>query len=247
VSDAAQADAVVAAQLARGVTFIKLYENLPLATYDALILSASARGARIAGHVSAFVDVRHAMESQDSIEHLNGYERAVSLVPNAVANDIGAWQNVDRTRYRALAELSATKGVWNCPTLYVYAVLSNRSTSVIENRRAFVRELHDAGARLVAGTDAGYLVPAGSALLEELRELVASGLTNYEALSAATRDAAEFLHLGDEIGTIEKGKRADLLLLADSPLEDLDALRSPIQVILAGDPLFDGRRRSANH
>jgi imidazolonepropionase-like amidohydrolase len=111
-------------------------------------------------------------------------------MPDAVHNDIGAWQNVDRSRYAALAQLSAASGVWNVPTLYVYGVISDFNAAILENRRAFVRALHDAGARILAGTDAGYLVPAGASLHEELRELAASGLTPYETLAAATRDAA---------------------------------------------------------
>lgn len=240
---AADADARVAAQLARGCRWVKLYENLPLGTYDAIVRAARLRGAKIAGHVAAQIDLRHAMDSQDSIEHLSGYERAVSLVPNAASMDIGAWQTVDRARYAALAEQTVQSGVWNCPTLYVYAVLSNFSTAIIDNRRAFVRELHDHGARLLAGTDAGYLVPAGASLHEELRELFASGLSPFEALSAATRDAGVFLE--EDAGTIEPGKRADLLLLAADPLQSLDALRNPLTVIVRGEaPPAAARRRA---
>lgn len=246
ISRAADADARVAAQLARGCRFVKLYENLPLDVYDALVAAARARGARIAGHVSVFVDVRHAMESQDSIEHLNGYERVVSRLPDAASNDIGAWQSVDSSRYAALAEETARSGVWNCPTLYVYAVLSNFAPAIIDNRRAFIRELHARGAHLLAGTDAGYLVPAGSSLIEELDELVASGLTPYEALATATRDAAQFLE--EDAGTIEAGKRADLILLDANPLQSVEALRRPAMVIVRGEapPPAPARRRAAH-
>jgi imidazolonepropionase-like amidohydrolase len=237
ITSASQADAIVAAQLARGVVFVKLYENLSLAMYDALVHAARARGARIAGHVSAQVDVRHAIESQDSIEHLSGYERALSAS--------GAWETADRSRYAELARISAEKGVWNCPTLYVYSVLFY-SAALVENRRAFVRELHAQGAHLLAGTDAGYYFPGGASLLEELRELVASGLTPYEALTAATRDAAQFLGI-DEIGTIEAGKRADLILLDANPLDGVDALVRPVEVFVRGVPVMPIRRRAAQN
>lgn len=243
IEKASDADAVVTTQLGRGCVWVKLYENLPLDVYDALIHAARAHGARIAGHVSVFVDVHHAIDSQDSIEHLNGYERVVSLIPNAAASDIGAWQVVDRTKYAALAQYTADHAVWNCPTLYVYAVLSNFSSQIIANRRAFIAELHARGARLVAGTDAGYLVPAGSSLIEELRELEASGLSRYETLKAATADAAVFLGLSDT-GTIEVGKRADLVLLRGNPLDAIEALRDPALVIAAGQPIVHPRRRA---
>jgi imidazolonepropionase-like amidohydrolase len=89
-------------------------------------------------------------------------------------------------------------------------------------RMKIVRALHDAGARLLAGTDfAGFFLVPGYSLHEELQDLVAAGLTPYEALRAATADAAEFLNKANEFGTVGAGKRADLLLLTANPLEDV--------------------------
>ena len=247
ISSASQADSVVASQLQRGATFIKLYENLPVPVFDALIAAARSRGAKIAGHVSSLVDVHHAMRTLDSIEHLNGYERVVSLIANPEANDIGAWTSVDRSRYEALARESAETGIWNCPTLYVYAVLSNYDQRIIDNRRAFIRAMHDAGARLLAGTDSGYLVPAGLALHSELREFVAAGLTPYEALATATREPAIFLGLDSEVGTIEAGKRADLVLLSGNPTDSIEALDDIVMVFVRGVPHHLTRRRAVVH
>jgi imidazolonepropionase-like amidohydrolase len=91
------------------------------------------------------------------------------------------------------------------------------------NRSRMVKFLHDAGARLLLGTDTGnpYLIPGISAH-EELRLLVAAGLSPYEALRAGTRDAAEFLNGLEEFGTISVGKRADMVLLNDNPLKNIE-------------------------
>lgn len=85
-----------------------------------------------------------------------------------------------------------------------------------------VKALHDAGARLLAGTDfaANFLVP-GYSLDEELQMLVSAGLSPYESLRTATADAAEFLKKSDDFGTISPGKRADLLLVSANPLDDV--------------------------
>lgn len=81
---------------------------------------------------------------------------------------------------------------------------------------------HERGGKLMAGSDTVLpgLVP-GFALHDELRELVGAGLTPYEALRAATTNPFEYLGERDESGTIEIGKRSDLVLLDANPLEDI--------------------------
>ena len=83
------------------------------------------------------------------------------------------------------------------------------------------RELHDAGVPLMVGSDAfGALVP-GFAQHQEMELLVEAGLTPYEALRAATVNAAKYLGEFDHAGTIEVGKRADLILLGANPLDKI--------------------------
>ena len=106
-------------------------------------------------------------------------------------------------------------------------------TQFLNARRALLTALDEAGARILAGTDAGYLVPAGTSLHDELAELREAGLTPFEALSAATRSAGEYL--GDPtLGVIAVGARADLVLVAENPLENLATLRTPAGVMLRG-------------
>lgn len=97
---------------------------------------------------------------------------------------------------------------------------------------------HGAGVRILAGSDGGdsFVFP-GSGLHDELVELVAAGLSPAEALRAATSDGAEFLGLGERYGSVEVGKRADLVLLADNPLEDIENVRGIQAVIFRGEAL----------
>jgi imidazolonepropionase-like amidohydrolase len=69
----------------------------------------------------------------------------------------------------------------------------------------------------------------------ELEEFVAAGLTPAEALFTATRDAAEALGAADDLGTIEPGKLADLVVVDGDPLRDVRDLRRLRLVILNGD------------
>jgi imidazolonepropionase-like amidohydrolase len=96
--------------------------------------------------------------------------------------------------------------------------------------------LHHNGVPIMAGTDAmGMdLVPPGSSLQRELQLLAASGLSPYEVMRSATVVPAAFLGKTKEFGTIAVGKRADLLLLAGNPLENLGVLKRPVGVMVHG-------------
>ncbi|MGW5606675.1 amidohydrolase family protein [Streptomyces sp. NPDC003753] len=111
---------------------------------------------------------------------------------------------------------------------------ARRVRAIYAHRQRLVRELHQAGVRLPAGTDTGtgYLVP-GFALHGELALLVEAGLTEMQVLRAATRDAARTLGL-DSVGTVEKGKAADLLVLDADPLRDIRNTRRIHGVVVNG-------------
>ena len=105
----------------------------------------------------------------------------------------------------------------------------------IELRNRLVRELHKAGAKLLVGSDSPQLffVP-GFATHREIQNLVDAGLSPYAALEAATRNAAEYLNKQQEVGTVEVGKRADLLLLDANPLQSVANLGKRAGVMTRG-------------
>jgi hypothetical protein len=91
-----------------------------------------------------------------------------------------------------------------------------------------------AGVPLLVGTDTGIpVIVAGTSVHDELAELVTAGLTAEQALAAATSNAARFLR-DAEGGTLEVGKRADLVLLRDDPLREIGNSRSIEGVVVAG-------------
>jgi imidazolonepropionase-like amidohydrolase len=98
-----------------------------------------------------------------------------------------------------------------------------------------VGEMNRAGVPILAGTDtaAGVRVYPGYSLHEELELLVQAGLTPMQALQAATKNAGVYLALSDT-GTIEEGKRADLVLLEANPLEDIRNTRKIESLMLNG-------------
>jgi len=95
--------------------------------------------------------------------------------------------------------------------------------------------LHKQHVRILVGTDlaASYII-AGFSVHDELKLLVKAGLTPMEAILAATRNPAEALgHLAD-MGTVEKGKAADLVLLEANPLDDIANARKVVAVVADG-------------
>jgi imidazolonepropionase-like amidohydrolase len=104
-----------------------------------------------------------------------------------------------------------------------------------ENRLAVVRAMHRAGVNLAVGTDTpNPFVAMGASVHQELANFVAAGLTPHQALKAATIAPARMLGLESEQGSIELGKRADLLLLAGNPLDDIGTAAAPVALVLNG-------------
>jgi hypothetical protein len=105
----------------------------------------------------------------------------------------------------------------------------------MEVRRKLIKALHAGGAGLLLGSDAPqiYNVP-GFSIHRELETLVAAGLTPYQALETGTRNVAVFFGTLASTGTIEVGKRADLILLDADPLKDVRNTTRRAGVMLAG-------------
>jgi imidazolonepropionase-like amidohydrolase len=248
VDDAARADSVVGAQQSAGWTTIKVYQRLSAAAFDSIVASVHRRQLRFAGHVPTAVTIQHALASgMESIEHYTGYDRAVS---RSGSSGTFGWADADTSRLAALADATVRSGTWNCPTMAINTMLAAQQDPeaqrrVVQNRQLFTRLLHERGAPLVAGTDAGIGRTApGTSLLDELREFVASGFTNWEALRLATVEPGRLLHV-PQLGTVTVGAPAELLLLDGNPADDLAALKTPAGILLHGEWL-DGATLAAS-
>lgn len=98
-----------------------------------------------------------------------------------------------------------------------------------------VKQLHDAGVKLLCGTDAGIVFnQPGFAIHEELAYYIEAGLTPYEALKTATINPSTEIDLFYNLGTIESGKMANLILSDNNPLDDISTLSNPNAVFIKG-------------
>lgn len=122
-----------------------------------------------------------------------------------------------------------------------YAIRKRR----YQKEREMLAEMRRAGVRFIAGTDAGnpFCFP-GFSLHDELTLMVEAGFTPLEALQAATLNAAIFLGKSESLGTVEKGKIADLVLLEADPLENIENTKRIAAVVLGGE-LFEKPRLDA--
>ena len=127
--------------------------------------------------------------------------------------------------------------------MFVRAILQDMDTDPLPVRKKFVQMELDmtlamfrAGVPFMAGTDtaAGVHVFPGFSLHDELALFVRAGLTPMQALQTATRNPAEFMDRLADLGTVERGKLADLVLLDANPLDDIANTRKIRAVVLAG-------------
>lgn len=182
-----------------------LFERAEL---EALVDEAHKRGRRVMCHALGGAGLRMAIEvGVDSIEH-------------------GTYLDEDPD----LLEMMAEKGIVFTPTFGVYTFHAVHGTPHGRARAAALREHHvrslqmalEYSVTVTAGTDEGGWEHGNNA--HELSCLVEAGMTPVQAIAAATSDAAKCMGLGDEIGSIEEGKRADLILVEGNPLDDVSIL-----------------------
>jgi imidazolonepropionase-like amidohydrolase len=130
---------------------------------------------------------------------------------------------------------------WRTDNPYISRASKDRPRimEMYEFQKPLVRSFAAAGVPLLTGTDTPLPVMApGFSLHDELAELEGAGLTPYEVLAAATRNAGRFVRENVDrsavFGTVVVGARADLVLADSNPLDDLDVLRHPKGVMARG-------------
>ena len=146
----------------------------------------------------------------------------------------------------ASLKLMAKKGTYLVPTIavlsdvtspggdYDHPFLQVRGRHMLPRLLETVTSAYKIGVKLIAATDTGYEPDSTLRLGLELEELVKIGMTNLEAIKAATSSAAIFLAVEDHTGSISEGLDADLLVLDRNPLETIGAVHDPLMVINNG-------------
>ncbi len=113
-----------------------------------------------------------------------------------------------------------------------------RADAAAEEHQQWFRTALDAGVKMALGSD---VFPLRDSALLELGLWVKNGATPMQALAAATKNAAELCGMGSELGTVETGKLADLIVVGANPLDDIQNLRQLLLVFKEGRLVADHR------
>lgn len=186
----------------------------------AIVEATHAYNYIVAAHCIGSVGVRKAVDcGADTIEH------------GVIADDWG------------VLDLMAERGTILVPTMSVFHWMAaegaargmqgfgvRAAAETSATQREMVKRAKAAGVRIAAGTDTGSSFAIGRNAME-LQLLTEAGLTPMEALVAATQTAADALGWGSQIGTLEPGKLADIVLLNFDPLQDIPRLQDKASVV----------------
>ncbi|HZS05490.1 MAG TPA: amidohydrolase family protein [Blastocatellia bacterium] len=229
--------------------------KMPAPIYQAVIEQAHRSGLRVAAHMFYLEDARSLLRSGvDFLAHSVRdkvvdaelisllKQRDVCVCPTLV-REVSAFayektpeffsdpfflREADPQVIEQLKDPARQQAMKNSPTAQGYK-------HALEVASRNLKALSDAGVRIAFGTDSG--PPArfqGYFEHMELELMAKAGLTPMQILLSATRDAARCMGLADRIGTLEPGKRADLLVLGANPLTDITRTRTVESVWIAG-------------
>ncbi len=279
---------------AQGVDFIKIYEMVSPAVFDAMVEMAQELELPIDSHVPLSLRASTAGPSVDSIEHLRNIEMdCASNAPELHETRLELLKNPDglsggdlRSSLHSLQRLpaianydearcdqtiEALMSTTQVPTLRLGALniappferddWQDALSRIREDAREdwtetsaamagnpieeftrfgewalfLVERMHARGVPIGAGTDTPIFISVpGYSLHSELEYLVRAGLSPLEALKSATVRPAEFFSLQDEMGTVDVGKKADLVLLDANPLENIANTKRIAAVVSQG-------------
>ena len=256
-----EAAARVRIQKKEGWDLLSLHYTLTRDQYDAVVKAAREEGMRFAGQVP---DMLHAIEmKQETIDSMDMFNGALQTPKGPVdeaklaelakkIKDAGVWivptnaiteitfgatplQTLNAYPENKYSPKAAIEFWTNSYNQRVAGISRDQAANVVANNRRIIRALNQAGVKLLLGTNAleQYTQP-GFSVAREMASLRGAGLPAYDILRMATVNPAIYLGKQDSVGTVEAGKRADLVLLDANPLADVTNVSKVSGVMIGG-------------
>ena len=229
----------------KGADFIKIVApSLQQDEMEAVIEVAHANGLRVTAHSGGDVARRAIEAGVDCIEHGGGIsdetialmaEKGTFLDPTVVCN-LSAEYIAERERL--IAEVIEDQDPEVVAGRILVAQADQRSPETAQNYRDIITKAQAAGVQIITGGDSS---PVGEIGLLEIEQMAFSGLTELQALIAGTRNCADMVGRLDDLGTIDEGKLADLLVLEANPLDHISNIRKLKMVFKDGLPVNLGK------
>jgi imidazolonepropionase-like amidohydrolase len=252
-----------------GVDHIKAHAGLTLDDYKAIVAAAHKHGIRVFAHVYAERDVRNALEAGvDVLQHVGSAGTAPPYSKELITDIVNAgrpvvvtaahraWIYPDTADFPERLQDPDLKKAFG-PDIYaeVQDSLKNwwtlayfqRTDREMLYRERGVKQFIESGAVMGMGTDSGPPMNFHSeALWREIKVHVDMGMTPARAIAAATRVNAQIIGKGRELGSIEPGKIADIIVVNGNPLFDITAL-SHVEVVVKDGVVYKGGPAATRH
>lgn len=263
VDTPSEAQEAAAKYIERGYDFIKVYDGLQAETFEAILKTAKQHNVSVSGHPPYAVDFGEVLESGlASLEHVEEiYQGPLDFKYDDTRlhelaqqiKEAGIYVTPTLSAYHAiyLATEEREAFIAHRPTDYLNPFIrfigekqlgdwiQLEDNSGVERKDAYlgdiVKVLQEYNVPLLLGTDTGpNLTIPGLTLHDEMDLYCHYGLSPYDVLRTGTYNAARYLGVLDEQGTVHEGKAADLILVENNPLDDLSTLRKPRGVMKQG-------------
>ncbi|UNI21213.1 hypothetical protein JDV02_007223 [Purpureocillium takamizusanense] len=250
VTGPADAPRFVRDRLAQGADHIKIVADAPgpsQETVNALVAAAHDQGKLVVTHAATYLPFSMALEARPRPDFITHVPRD-KVLDEDEARKMAEAQQVSIPTLAMMASIcsplpwSAILRVLLHPSLLLTVLKSRRffaGAESYENSVASVQQLHRAGVKILVGTDSNeeedspFTIPHGESIHREMELLVEAGLAITDVLRGVTVLPAECFGLKNR-GVIEPGRRADLVLLKENPLENIRATRQIERVWCGG-------------
>jgi imidazolonepropionase-like amidohydrolase len=227
--------------IAKGIDLVKIFApDLTDEEMAMIVEIAHSNGLKVTAHSGGESAHRAVVAGVDCIEHGTMIsdetiqlmaKKGTFLCPTVVCN---LSEEYIEEREERLAKLGFSKDKDVVEGRILVAHADEQSPERAARHREIIVKAAKAGVKIISGSDSN---PLGELGILEIEQLNLSGLTEMETLLAATKNCAEICGVLDELGTVEQGKIADLIVVEGNPLENISNLRKLKMVFKDGKPI----------